>query len=182
MRKKNKMNGIQIKSYLFPDNAEIAFNSISQVEEIRTFNLAVNSQIGLYEKLIQGIQATYGPLLPKREEIKTFWIDEESELVGFSSDNELSYAIDVQTAIRMSKPAYPYENGQPSNFLFKVYIARKSVNQQSDAARSPDLNQCDLSKMHFGVVCDGCKGPVVGIRFKCYTCSNYDLCERCLNG
>ncbi len=174
------MNGIQIKSYLFPDNAKVSLNSISQVEEIRRFSLAVNSQYGLYENLIQKIQATYGSLLPKREEIKTFWIDEESELVGFSSDNELSYAIDVQTAVRMSKPAYPYENGQ-SNFLFKVYIARKPLIQQeqSEAPRSPDLSQCDPSKIHFGVVCDGCNGPVVGIRFKCGTCPDFDLCELC---
>lgn len=33
--------------------------------------------------------------------------------------------------------------------------------------------------VHENVVCDGCQGPVVGIRFKCTVCHDYDLCESC---
>ena len=34
--------------------------------------------------------------------------------------------------------------------------------------------------MHYGVVCDVCGvEPIVGRRFKCLTCDNYDLCEVC---
>jgi len=75
------MNGIQVKSYLFPNNAKIALSSVNQVDEIRRFNLAISSSQSLYETLIQKIQASYGSLLPKREEIKTYWLDEENELV-----------------------------------------------------------------------------------------------------
>jgi len=33
---------------------------------------------------------------------------------------------------------------------------------------------------HFGVACDGCgQSPIVGNRFKCTTCPNYDLCDAC---
>lgn len=33
--------------------------------------------------------------------------------------------------------------------------------------------------LHPNVTCDGCEGPVVGTRFKCTVCPNYDLCSAC---
>ena len=34
--------------------------------------------------------------------------------------------------------------------------------------------------IHFGVICDGCQcAPIVGIRYKCAVCKNFDYCEKC---
>merc|ERR1712223_122779 len=35
------------------------------------------------------------------------------------------------------------------------------------------------AQVHWGVVCDGCDGPVVGPRHKCLVCPDYDLCATC---
>jgi hypothetical protein len=38
----------------------------------------------------------------------------------------------------------------------------------------------DAKDIHDGVGCDGCQQrPIIGQRFKCSTCYNYDLCETC---
>ena len=36
--------------------------------------------------------------------------------------------------------------------------------------------------VHFGVKCDGCGTfPIIGCRFKCAVCDNFDFCEECEN-
>lgn len=52
------------------------------------------------------------------------------------------------------------------------------ASKQENAAPSAD----DPSNfiIHDNVECDGCGvGPIVGFRYKCVQCSNFDLCQRC---
>lgn len=36
-------------------------------------------------------------------------------------------------------------------------------------------------KIHVGIHCNGCGGDIVGNRFKCAICENFDYCEKCEN-
>jgi len=40
--------------------------------------------------------------------------------------------------------------------------------------------KCYKNNVHHGVTCDGCNiSPIVGIRYKCQGCENFDFCEKC---
>lgn len=163
------MSVIQVKSYLFPENSKVCLASVKGVDEIRRFNLVLDNNKTLYKSLIEKIQQAYGSFISESQEIRTYWQDEENELVGFTSDAELQYAIDLQAALKISSPY-----GKSS--MFKVYIAIKPK-QGTQLPEEPELQEEPY--IHFGVTCDGCDGSVIGNRYKCIICPDYDLCEEC---
>merc|ERR1712004_361704 len=77
--------------------------------------------------------------------------------MGVTSDEELQVALTALTG-----PVYK----------LKVKLGDKAEDGgHSGMARS--------AQVHWGVVCDGCDGPVVGPRHKCLVCPDYDLCATC---
>ncbi|CAD5120366.1 DgyrCDS8939 [Dimorphilus gyrociliatus] len=80
------------------------------------------------------------------------WKDEEGDVINFSTSEELCQAI------------------SGSKNLLKIYLT-DSLDVASNSEPS--------GQKHPGVICDGCDGDVVGYRYKCLQCPDYDLCWKC---
>jgi len=67
----------------------------------------------------------------------------------------------------------------------KEEIIKKTLKEAGKMFEKMKKSQISSSLMqstviHSGVTCDGCKvSPIVGNRYKCTICSNFDYCETC---
>ncbi|RNA39566.1 sequestosome-1 isoform X1 [Brachionus plicatilis] len=157
---------IQIKCYLYKNSSAISSVTLGQPSEIRRFGISAERYVNLYKRICEKIRVAYGSLINPNDEIKTYWIDEENDLVCFSTDEEANFAMEMQTAISTSK-------NMSSSPLFKIYVGINRANEPSASSEEPQI--------HPGVVCDGCNGSIIGTRNRCTVCPDFDLCSACKN-
>ncbi|XP_049634214.1 sequestosome-1 isoform X2 [Suncus etruscus] len=138
------------------------------VREIRRFSFSVGAEAEAEaeaagarpcERLLARIAALFPALRPGG--FQAHYRDEDGDLVAFSSEEELNMAL---TYVK--------------DGLFRVYIKeRKECRREHRPPCAQDGAPRNL--VHPNVICDGCNGPVVGTRFKCSVCPDYDLCAAC---
>lgn len=95
--------------------------------------------------------------------------------------NCYNYLVDFLNAIRFKgQSTYTVENVE-RDVLGKPALA--AINEYLDLwkkLQSELLVEAQVSDgTHAGVHCDACGGAVRGIRYKCASCADYDLCEQC---
>ncbi|XP_047000081.1 sequestosome-1 isoform X1 [Schistocerca americana] len=91
------------------------------------------------------------------------WKDQEGDIITISSDEELTLALsEMNTDVR------------------KLYVAVKPEETLAPDAEMPEMGRpIDGPAVHEGVTCDGCNKLIVGFRYKCAVCPDFDLCSTC---
>nr|XP_042139858.1 sequestosome-1 isoform X2 [Peromyscus maniculatus bairdii] len=118
---------------------------------------------GPCERLLSRVAALFPALRPGG--FQAHYRDEDGDLVAFSSDEELTMAM-------------PYVKDD----IFRIYIKEKKEcrrDHRPPCAQEASRSMASRSMVHPNVICDGCNGPVVGTRYKCTVCPDYDLCSVC---
>lgn len=105
-----------------------------------------------FEYLYKKVASVFQSL--RSENFQMYYKDEEGDMIAFSSDDELMMALSF------------LKEG-----TFRVYIKeKKECKHAQDKGTGP---------IHPNIICDACNGPVIGSRYKCSVCPDYDLCAAC---
>ncbi|KAE8614073.1 hypothetical protein XENTR_v10007970 [Xenopus tropicalis] len=132
--------------------------------EIRRFQLELpaagkeKASVSSCELLANKVTGVFQGL--KGGAFQMFYKDEEGDLVAFSTDEELHMGLSLL-----------------NEDVFRIYIKERKECKRDH--RGHCGQETPQNVVHPNVTCDGCDGPVVGNRFKCLICPDYDLCSTC---
>jgi len=127
-------------------------------EEVRRFVIDKGASTS-YDYLVGKLEVVFPQI--KTSAFTVSWTDDDGDNVTITSDEELIIAL-----TEMAGPLYK----------LKVNIKKtKPVVQEQEQEASGSS-----AAVHYGVTCDGCEcKPIIGNRYKCVVCDDYDLCEAC---
>ncbi|XP_060693378.1 sequestosome-1 [Hemiscyllium ocellatum] len=119
--------------------------------EIRRFTVDHDVSTS-FEYLYKKVAGIFQSL--RSENFQMYYKDEDGDMIAFSSDEELMMALSF------------LKEG-----TFYIYIKEKK-----ECKHGQDKG---AGAIHPNIVCDACNGPVIGPRYKCTVCPDYDLCGGC---
>merc|ERR1711971_1168541 len=132
--------------------------TLSQGEEQETRRFLVGQEVASSLIYLKQKIATIFPAFRRSEPVLS-WVDEDGDEVVVASDEELEVALAA-----LPGPVY--------KFRVRLADTRRDENH-------PGMACPKSGALHLGIICDGCDGPVLGPRYKCLTCPDFDLCGSC---
>lgn len=122
----------------------------STVKEIRRINM--NLSTNNFTSFCTKIREAFSELNDKNFTVT--WIDREGDEIVISCNEDYDCA--------------NFELGE----IKKLYVTISSQTAGNKADHKEKV-------IHSNVECDGCNGAVIGFRYKCLECPNFDLCSEC---
>lgn len=133
-----------------------------------------------------------GQLFPDLTSFTLKYEDPDGDKITVSSEGEIQEAISVALGTNNVLRFFVSEKSSETNKQPEVATTPSSSssvpvpvvsNPSPSPVPAPSVNPTptqSVPAIHFGVTCDGCQtSPIHGIRYKCFVCSDFDLCSNC---
>ena len=167
--KKVKKQEKEIEKDLFTKVNEIVNNTVTKITKIVSEQLIKETkEVEMEKKKIEDSKIQL-----KEKEIKGFFDFTNISQNIFEEINKWTQYIVQQTNELTNTLSEKYKN-----CMIDINLMKKKV--EDFKLRAPAPNKKKNKKIHTGYTCNGCgANPIVGNRFNCAVCENFDYCEEC---
>lgn len=149
------------------------FAKIVYLDEIRLFKLDQST----FDSLHTTLSKTFKTPLPLS--FGLFFRDDSNDLIEIGSFEDIEFlSKNAKNPLKLFiKAEGDCKNENPKKMPSFEEIAEEKKLNTEPKNEEPKTTQ---ETVFHGVVCDSCsKKPIVGVRFKCLSCENFDLCPTC---
>jgi len=135
-----------------------------------------------YPRFIELIQNLFD--ITQDTELVLKYTDNESDQITIANQDDLNEALISHSGSMLKLQIQAKNNSQPRESFLDLFptilqsLSGIHLNSQRNEQEPPQCKKTAGKFVH-RAICDNCQQPIVGIRFKCTQCENYDLCEQC---
>lgn len=132
------------------------------------------------KELDEFCKSRFQDLQKKMGEFRYFWIDGDGDEIRVSTDEDYRSFLQAMANTKarlyvVEKKTMSAERGIQDEIVAVQAEAEDDAPMQNDATGVVDSSR----PLHQQVICDVCDEEIVGHRYKCLTCHDYDLCMSC---
>lgn len=169
----------------------------------------ITKEIRANQKKIEGLQKKLGIIIPVKEvkkpapPVKPKLEPKKKAIVKKVAQKVAKAAKKIEVKKKEEKTQTPEEKGifnlndvtqkvsEKINEIKKIVVDNaneignkiaKTLEKKEVKLKAPAPKKEENKKIHVGIHCNGCgANPIIGNRFKCAVCDNFDYCEKCEN-